>query len=53
MKPWALPDSSRPVRHVGYYLVEAKDLDEALGIAARIPTAKVGSIEVRPIMVYD
>lgn len=37
----------------GYYLVEAKDLDEALGIAARIPTAKVGSIEVRPIMVYD
>ncbi|WP_213287786.1 YciI family protein [Bradyrhizobium sp. sGM-13] len=37
----------------GYYLVEAKDLDEALGIAARIPTARVGSIEVRPIMVYD
>lgn len=37
----------------GYYLVEAKDLDEALGIAARIPTAKVGSIEVRPIMIYD
>ena len=37
----------------GYYLVEAKDLDEALGIAARIPTAKMGSIEVRPIMIYD
>jgi hypothetical protein len=37
----------------GYYLVEAKDLDAALGIAARIPGAKVGSIEVRPIMVYD
>jgi hypothetical protein len=37
----------------GYYLVEAKDLDEALGIAARIPTARMGSIEVRPIMVYD
>jgi len=34
----------------GYYLVEAKDLDEALAIAARIPSAKVGSIEVRPIM---
>ena len=33
----------------GYYLVEAKDLDEATGIAARIPTAKHGSIEVRPI----
>jgi hypothetical protein len=37
----------------GYYLVEAKDLDTALGIAARIPGAKTGSIEVRPIMVYD
>ena len=37
----------------GYYLVEAKDLDTALGIAARIPGAKTGSIEVRPVMVYD
>jgi hypothetical protein len=37
----------------GYYLVEAKDLDTALGIAARIPGAKAGSIEVRPIMIYD
>lgn len=35
----------------GYYLVEAKDLDEALGLAERIPGAKVGSIEVRPIQV--
>jgi hypothetical protein len=34
----------------GYYLVEAKDLDEATGLAARIPGARVGSIEVRPIM---
>jgi hypothetical protein len=34
----------------GYYLVEAKDLDEAVGIAARIPGAKTGSIEVRPVM---
>jgi hypothetical protein len=33
----------------GYYLVEAKHLDEALAIAARIPSAKYGSIEVRPI----
>jgi hypothetical protein len=33
----------------GYYMVEAKDLDEALAIAARIPGAKHGSIEVRPI----
>ena len=37
----------------GYYLVEAKDLDTALGIAARIPGAKTGSVEVRPVMVYD
>jgi len=37
----------------GYYLVEAKDLDTALGIAARIPGAKAGSIEVRPIMIYN
>jgi hypothetical protein len=33
----------------GYYLVEAADLDEATGIAARIPGARMGSIEVRPI----
>jgi hypothetical protein len=33
----------------GYYLVDAKDLDEALAIAARIPGARHGSIEVRPI----
>jgi hypothetical protein len=33
----------------GYYLIEAKNLDEAIGIAARIPGARVGSIEVRPI----
>jgi hypothetical protein len=37
----------------GYYLVEAKDLDAALSIAARIPSARVGSIEVRPIWVYN
>jgi hypothetical protein len=37
----------------GYYLVEAKDLDEAIGIAARIPSARMGSIEVRPIIPHD
>ena len=37
----------------GYYLVEARDLDTALAIAARIPGARTGSIEVRPVMVYD
>jgi len=34
----------------GFYLIEAKDLDEATALAARIPSAKIGSIEVRPIM---
>jgi len=34
----------------GYYLVEAKDLDEATKLAARIPSAQWGSIEVRPVM---
>ena len=33
----------------GYYLIEAKNLDEALGIAARIPSARDGVIEVRPV----
>ena len=33
----------------GYYLIEAKDLDEACAIAARIPGARHGSIEVRPV----
>jgi hypothetical protein len=34
----------------GYYLIEAKDLDEAIGIAARIPSARRGTIEVRPLV---
>ena len=34
----------------GYYLVNAKDLDEAISIAARIPSARLGTIEVRPVM---
>jgi hypothetical protein len=34
----------------GYYLVDAANLDEALSIAERIPAAKTGAIEVRPIM---
>ncbi len=34
----------------GYYLIEAKDLDEARAIAARVPGAQVGSVEVRPVL---
>ena len=37
----------------GYYLVDAKDLDEAIAIAGRIPSARMGSIEVRPIVVRE
>jgi hypothetical protein len=33
----------------GFYMIDAADLDEALGIAARIPPAEVGCVEVRPI----
>jgi hypothetical protein len=33
----------------GYYLVDAKDLDEAISIAERIPSARIGTIEVRPL----
>jgi hypothetical protein len=34
----------------GYFLVEAKDLDDAIGIASRIPGAKFGTVEIRPVM---
>ena len=37
----------------GFYLVEAANLDEAIALAARIPSARLGSIEVRPLMVFD
>ena len=37
----------------GYYLVEAKDYDEALALAARIPSVRWGSIEVRPIIPHE
>jgi hypothetical protein len=34
----------------GYFLIDARDLDEALGIAARIPGAQRGTVEIRPVM---
>lgn len=34
----------------GYFLIDAKNLDEAIGIAARIPGARVGTVEIRPVM---
>lgn len=37
----------------GYYLLECDSLDEAIEQASKIPSAKLGSIEVRPIMVFN
>ena len=37
----------------GFYLIEAASLDEALDVAERIPPAKVGTIEIRPVMEID
>ena len=37
----------------GFYFLEAKDLDEAIALAARVPDARNGSIEVRPIMEFE
>ena len=34
----------------GYYLINARDLDEAIVIAGRIPAARVGTVEIRPVM---
>jgi len=34
----------------GYFLVDATDLDEAIAIASRIPAARVGTVEVRPVI---
>jgi hypothetical protein len=37
----------------GYYVIEAKDIDAAIGWAAKCPGAQHGTIEVRPIMAYS
>ena len=37
----------------GFYLIEAKDLNEAIQVAAKIPSAKHGSIEVRPVVDFS
>jgi hypothetical protein len=34
----------------GYFLINARDLDEAIGIAARIPVARMGTVEIRPVI---
>jgi hypothetical protein len=37
----------------GFYLIDARDLNEAIQIAGRIPTARTGCVEVRPVTVFD
>ena len=37
----------------GYYLLDCKDLDDAIGWASRIPDARHGAVEVRPVMDYE
>ena len=37
----------------GYYLINAKDLNDAIQVAAKIPSARAGSIEIRPIMEFN
>ena len=37
----------------GFYLIEAKDLNEALQVASKIPSARTGSVEVRPVVDFS
>jgi hypothetical protein len=37
----------------GFYMIEAKDLNDAIQVASRIPSAKTGTIEVRPVQVFE
>ena len=37
----------------GYYLLDCKDLDQAIEYAAKIPSARYGAVEIRPVMVFD
>jgi hypothetical protein len=37
----------------GYYLINAKDLNDAIQVAAKIPSSRMGSIEIRPIMEFN
>ncbi len=37
----------------GFYVLDVKDLDEAIEWAAKIPGSQIGSVEIRPVMVFD
>ena len=37
----------------GFYLIEARDLNEAIQVASRIPSARTGSVEIRPVVNFE
>ena len=37
----------------GFYLIDAKDLNEAIQVASRIPSVRIGSVEVRPVVDFS
>ena len=37
----------------GFYMIKARDLNDAIQVAAKIPSAKIGSVEVRPVVEFD
>jgi hypothetical protein len=37
----------------GFYMIEARDLNDAIQVASKIPSARFGSVEVRPVEVFD
>jgi hypothetical protein len=43
------PFDETPEQLCGFLLIEARDLDEALAVAARLPSARIGKVEVRPV----
>jgi hypothetical protein len=51
-KPWVTDGPFAETREQlgGYFLIDAKNLDEAIAIAKRIPAARVGTVEIRPVM---
>lgn len=46
------PFAETPEQICGYYLISCKDLDEAVEVAGRIPSAAYGSVEIRPIRTF-
>ena len=47
MKNWPFIETREQL--AGYFLIDPKDLDEVIGIAGRVPGARIGSVEVRPL----